>query len=742
MWDLTTNGIKVEEIASWVGLGWSLNAGGVITRQVRGIPDDYNAYPGFINPNNIMKVETFLSLLEPERRTQAIEAINGRLDLEADMYSFNVNGYSGQFFFDQDGNVHLSPAQPIRITPIFLDPNYKKWITSWSLTTPDGTQYQFAARGIQKNLTDDIPINEVVNAWHLTKVVSATGREINLRYRLNQQYMCIMGSEVRNWLRIGDPQCNYSSLVPPSATNFLNNEPELEEITFLNHSVRFTSTPGREDLQDGRRLTQIDIYENGGLLKRFTLTQDYMNSPEGIANACGAPFYNKRLRLLSVTESGRDGATKPPYRFEYNPVELPHLHSKAQDHWGYYNEANGNSTLIPSVISSIALPIWFSGGNREAKPQATQAGVLTKITYPTGGYTVFDYENNTVPASSYLDFIAEYANLRYEDSYDDLNAGMISGVQEYPFSIPIYNARPIKWQISGLVDCNLREDACDVDFRIVNAQTGGIVEIIRDLERENSLSPGNYKLIVNVRILNNKNRNARIKLEYPSSALGQAPNQSYVAGGLRIAKIQDHDGQGFVNEKRFNYNNAAGRSNGVFTSLPVYGSVYSLIFRQANPVDPGNPFYCDLSLYQRTSFSQTPLATSHGSHVNYTQVEVMETNRGKIVYDYQFTPDETNPRYPFPPSNSLEWARGQLLRQTDYSLKLDGTYSKVREVENRYNGLGASIYKRVESVKVVGQGTPLGAINYERYYTSRDALALSKTITRNYSQTDNRVAGD
>ena len=34
------SGNKVNQIASWVGLGFSLNAGGVITREIRDQPDD------------------------------------------------------------------------------------------------------------------------------------------------------------------------------------------------------------------------------------------------------------------------------------------------------------------------------------------------------------------------------------------------------------------------------------------------------------------------------------------------------------------------------------------------------------------------------------------------------------------------------------------------------------------------------------------------------------------------------
>ncbi len=41
-------GVRVDEVAFDVGIGWALNAGGVISRSMRGIPDELETF-GFMN---------------------------------------------------------------------------------------------------------------------------------------------------------------------------------------------------------------------------------------------------------------------------------------------------------------------------------------------------------------------------------------------------------------------------------------------------------------------------------------------------------------------------------------------------------------------------------------------------------------------------------------------------------------------------------------------------------------------
>ena len=48
-----SSGIGVDDQASMVGLGWTLNAGGIINRAVRGIPDDFNGNDSIITTTNL-----------------------------------------------------------------------------------------------------------------------------------------------------------------------------------------------------------------------------------------------------------------------------------------------------------------------------------------------------------------------------------------------------------------------------------------------------------------------------------------------------------------------------------------------------------------------------------------------------------------------------------------------------------------------------------------------------------------
>src|SRR5690606_2470592 len=80
-------GNKLGDIASWVGLGWSLDAGGMISRSVVGYEDDKAQNKGYIaNEYNINSHPEILSFL-----------FSNNYDTEADIYSLTAAGISCKF---------------------------------------------------------------------------------------------------------------------------------------------------------------------------------------------------------------------------------------------------------------------------------------------------------------------------------------------------------------------------------------------------------------------------------------------------------------------------------------------------------------------------------------------------------------------------------------------------------------------------------------------------------------------
>jgi len=101
-----SSGHKVETVVPRTGLGWTLEAGGLIARTVRGWPDEH-AHRGFLYQAQQHDVGDYAQGT-PQQQYEWYDAMaEGCLDAEPDLFYFNFAGYSGKFMFDWEVNNKL-----------------------------------------------------------------------------------------------------------------------------------------------------------------------------------------------------------------------------------------------------------------------------------------------------------------------------------------------------------------------------------------------------------------------------------------------------------------------------------------------------------------------------------------------------------------------------------------------------------------------------------------------------------
>lgn len=92
------------------------------------------------------------------------------------------------------------------------------------------------------------------------------------------------------------------------------------------------------------------------------------------------------------------------YKMKYIGVDdspslaaFPLNNTCAVDHWGYYNGKllTSINNFIPSTTTDKKDKEVITSEQREADPMYSQLGMLKRISYPTGGYTMYEYEGNT-----------------------------------------------------------------------------------------------------------------------------------------------------------------------------------------------------------------------------------------------------------------------------------------------------------------------------------------------------------
>ena len=189
-----TGGIQVSEEASFVGLGWTLNAGGAITRSVNGV-EDFDPTYGYLIHNNqapdfpiinpdippFVSADSGCNFLVNGQPTYFQPPISGAEDFDymPDMFHYNFNGYSGSFMFTRNGDIFMLEKQPIDIQ-IEGSGTTGYFNTVFRITTETGIIYEFGLRG-----RTEFPIgnlDDYDSTWYLTSITDPAGNVINLNY--------------------------------------------------------------------------------------------------------------------------------------------------------------------------------------------------------------------------------------------------------------------------------------------------------------------------------------------------------------------------------------------------------------------------------------------------------------------------------------------------------------------------------------------------------------------------------
>jgi YD repeat-containing protein len=449
------NGLKVNEIASNMGQGWNMLAGGVITRMVAGEPDDQKPYegdgtieditkypPGYLYdpkgahegcPVALTKYPIFGDQNHVYKQHNTVAA-----DKELDHFAFQMNGRTGIFvlgksngdkgeflgdnkmkvWFERNEN---NAAQGIRTT-----------IIAFYIQDENGLTYKFAnyertkvmkvhytdAKGTEKytqpefkggNVYYESSYDEVtfrpytINSWYLTEIEDAlTHRKITFNYITRNITATATGISHYK-------EKDYSII---TRTRSVTQTPVIGAVNMPDgHIVLFNYNASRLDLPDDEALTSVDVKYSGRFLSKYIFTTAYF-----ILNRYGmpaSPYQSKsaRLCLLSVKKLGVDvKAEEPPYTFDYylgsggdDIIPPPFFHMK--DVWGYYNgnySVGADNSAIPvntpleELSNTKIRGLCFLRDNSStialnAKPGYAKNGLLKKITNPTGGTITYEY---------------------------------------------------------------------------------------------------------------------------------------------------------------------------------------------------------------------------------------------------------------------------------------------------------------------------------------------------------------
>ena len=383
------------------------------------------AYKGYYFRHLLSNASTLSSVFEENRNTR--KAWNPYFDViginayetESDIYSFNFMGHTGKFVLGPDqkiyvyGTNHPSGGYKIQLHYTESTEDQKestiKGFVMISITTADGYFYKF--EGIRKFNDQGYPVKNPQNAlnsrvdyfesdlelqdknlvWYLTAIQAPTGKTLTFEYepQFSSSYQPAP-TEFKTGVAIGQDRydCNrmisqfYGPIrIDKNPPFYVDNR--IKKIKTNTCEIIFSYRDKPQQKFNDSYIRTYEMLDDLGLIDAITI---YNINGEIVAqnalsyqNTQGNP-----IPLLS-TVSFLDGHQ---YQFEYykSNESFPNYGVTHTDYGGYFS----GYELPEGAISIYQLKNVI----QKTSYEGSLYGMLQKIIYPTGGYTLFEYEQN------------------------------------------------------------------------------------------------------------------------------------------------------------------------------------------------------------------------------------------------------------------------------------------------------------------------------------------------------------
>lgn len=401
----SNTGIRVTDVETPAGLGWVLNTGGMVTRTVYGIPDETQL--GWFNLKPVLNGCVIQDNLK--------QYYNKLRDTSPDIFTYHINGKSGSFYFDEnDDIVTISSNDGFEIVRNFKSSG----MLFFTIVDEKGIKYTFDVPENTHSIVEETSLNadlcnydmNVIKTWKISEIDSPTRDTIKYNY---VSYNLVTPRYIRCYkyiTQVSNYDYKNSSISNPVACNDSYSLKQVKSIVSKYKRVDFEY----ESLSEGlipTRLKSIKFYD--------LCTNTLINEAELVHNNSNS---SNRLFLEKVNIYGKDRIRSPLcYTLNYDSRTF-NFGVNQKDFFGYY------SSKSSSTFSGMA---YFDKSDGSVDVNSITASSLQKITYPTGGYVLYELEPNIDTISS---VISTTGGLRVKSVKYYTESNMLVKAQEYTYS--------------------------------------------------------------------------------------------------------------------------------------------------------------------------------------------------------------------------------------------------------------------------------------------------------------------